>query len=119
MKLENLYELVQSHWPEKIAIDDAVVFSETSARFPQLVKANDQAEAAVEDRNVYNDLHNLAVWSFYQEIHKVALQSHRLGRAHLSSTDVTITMFDVRVCKNLKGEGWEDVKASYERANSV
>ena len=119
MKLEILYKLVQSLWPKKMAIDDAVVFSETSGRFPQLVKANDLAEVEVENRNVYNDLHSLAVWSFYQEIHKAALQSQRLGRTHLCSTDVTITMFDGRVRTNLEGEGWEDVKASYERVNSV
>jgi hypothetical protein len=119
MKLELLYNLVQSLWPEKIAIDDAIVFSEISGRFPQLVKANDDAEVVVEDRNIYNDLHRLAVWSFYQEIHEIALQSHWLGRTHLSSTDVTILMFDVRVRLNLKGEGWENIKASYERANSV
>ena len=117
MKLEILYEFVQSLWPEQIDISDAVVFSEISGRFPQLVKANDEAENVIENRNTYNDLHSLTVWSFYQEIHKIALQSHRLGRSHLSSADVTVAMLDARLRTNLEVDGFEDIKASYECMN--
>ena len=119
MKLEPLYELVHNLWPESIAINDGVVFGESSGRFPQLVKANDHAEAAVEGSDVYNDLHGLAVWSLYQEIHKVALQSHQLGRSHVSPSDVTVAMFDARIRSNLEVEGWETQKALYERSNSI
>ncbi|WP_147110234.1 hypothetical protein [Tateyamaria sp. syn59] len=119
MKLETLYELVQSLWPKSIAIDDAVVFDESSGRFPQLVKAWDQAEILVEDSYIYNDLNVLAVWSFYQEIHNLALQSHRLGCSRVSSTDVTVAMLDARIRSNLEIEGWEEMKALYKRSNTT
>ncbi|WP_299876363.1 hypothetical protein [uncultured Sulfitobacter sp.] len=119
MKIEALHQTIQTLWPNQIDITDAVIFSENSGRFSELVKANDEAELAVEVKFKNNDLIKLVAWSFYQEIHALALRCHRREQAMIGSADVTIPMLDARIRTNLKTDGYEDLRVSYESKNSA
>ena len=96
MKFSRLMRESKLFWPATIRVDDGVEAGSDGARFPQLIIAQEKAEAA---QDKINEWHSLINWSINVGFHTIAKRALKNG-----STIVHYKDIDQKVVVNhLKG----------------
>lgn len=99
MKLNQLYQVAVSNWPNKVSISD-------------VCKVWDEIEEAVGTQNPWDEL---GVWVIYQCLSKQ--EKDNLESGIVSPEDIPIELFDYYMRENLGDVSWTSERADYIAAN--
>ncbi|MFY9259723.1 MAG: hypothetical protein WAO71_04360 [Gallionella sp.] len=113
MRFSELYANLIKEWPEEILISDAHLPSKTGGQyFPTLTRINDEIEDKIDFKN--DNWSSVVQWAFFQAFHAEAKKLYSQGEIVLKTRAVPLESINTRIAKNLKGEGWENERASYD-----
>ncbi len=103
MKFEKIYRESISFWPNSIDLSDGKLIEETNGFYSEnLSSAWDKAEELAS-----NEWQSLMVWTFYQELHKKAVESFKANRFYLNIDSIDMAMLKQSYLNALKEEGYE------------
>lgn len=114
MRFSELYANLIKEWPEEISISDAQPPSKSGQYFPTLSRINDEIEEKIDFTN--DNWSSIGHWAFFQAFHAEAKRLYCQGDAILITRSVPLESINARIIENLKGEGWENERASYDPA---
>lgn len=67
------YDSILKLWPESVDVSDKVIFSEASARIPNLIDAHDNISKLIDSDETFNHVYCSYIdWALFQRLHQLA-----------------------------------------------
>ncbi len=116
MKFTDIYNRVIRYWDTEILISDGYPAGcQDGYLFPTLDKVFGRAEETVGHSNAWDEL---MVWTMLQVFWTESKRLIEEGKTHLKTREVSLLLIEERYFLNLKCEGWEEIRAAYERGET-
>lgn len=115
MTPKQIFDLIQSRWPETIDLSSADFQSEEYLMCVELNEAYERVAEMNMKGGLYNEAGN---WPFVQAVGTLARQTLRAGGTSLSIQDVSYDLFLKNLKEQLEDESWAEIKKQFEEQNS-